>query len=138
MIELNEAMAQAIDNALAEAAPVLVGTSSSAGMPDIAYKGSVMVFDKDHLAWWERSHGTTLRNVRENGHACVYYVNRATRQSYKCFGVAEVIDEGPVREAVMARTVQAELDRDPERKGVAVMVRIDRVNVPGQEPMVRD
>ena len=27
----------------------------------------------------------------------------------------------------MDRTIQAELDRDPERKGVAVIIRVDRV-----------
>lgn len=138
MIELNETIAAAINNAAANAAPVLVASASAEGMPDIAYKGSVMVFDKDHLAWWERSLGTTLANVRQNGHACLYYLNRAERQSFKFFGVAEVIDSGPVRDEVMGRTIQAELDRDPERKGVAVMVRVDKVIEPGKEPMVRE
>jgi predicted pyridoxine 5'-phosphate oxidase superfamily flavin-nucleotide-binding protein len=138
MIELNEGMAEAINKAAADAAPVLVATSSADGMPDIAYKGSVMVFDNDHLAWWERALGTTLANVRENGQACLYYVNRQTRRSWKFFGTAEVIDEGPVREEVMSRTIQGELDRDPERKGVAVMVRVDKVIEPGKEPMVRE
>lgn len=138
MIELNETIAAAINNAAANASPVLVASASAEGMPDIAYKGSVMVFDKDHLAWWERSLGTTLTNVRQNGHACLYYLNRAERQSFKFFGVAEVIDSGPVRDEVMSRTIQAELDRDPERKGVAVMVRVDRVIEPGKEPMVRE
>jgi len=138
MIELNETMAEAINTAAVQAAPILVATASTSGMPDIAYKGSVMVFDSDHLAWWERALGTTLANVRENGHACLYYVNREKRQSFKFFGTAEVIDEGPIRDEVMSRTIQVELDRDPERKGVAVMVRIDKVIEPGKEPMVRD
>ena len=138
MIERNGAMAEAINKAAADAAPVLVSTSSAEGMPDIAYKGSVMVFDADHLAWWERSLGTTLANVRANGHACLYYVNRPARQSYKFFGVAEVIDSGPIRDEVMSRTIQAELDRDPERKGVAVMVRVDKIVEPGKPPVVRE
>jgi hypothetical protein len=28
----------------------------------------------------------------------------------------------------MAKTIQAELDRDPERTGVAVLIRVDRVS----------
>lgn len=137
MINLNEAMSQAIDNALVDRAPVLVATASGAGMPDLAYKGSVMVFDSEHLAWWERSLGTTLSNVRENGQACLYYRNPATRQSWKFFGVAEVHDEGALREQVMGRTIALELDKDPERKGVAVVVRVDRVIEAGKEVMVR-
>jgi hypothetical protein len=38
----------------------------------------------------------------------------------------------------MSRTIQAELDRDPERKGVAVMVRVDKIVEPGKPPVVRE
>src|SRR2546428_12535002 len=37
----------------------LVATSND-GHPDVALKGSLMVWDKDHLAWWERSKRETL------------------------------------------------------------------------------
>jgi hypothetical protein len=38
-----------------------------------------------------------------------------------------------VREAVMARTVKDELDKDPERKGAAVVIRVGKVtNLAGQ------
>ena len=36
--------------------------------------------------------------------------------------------EGAVREDVMSRTVQGELDRDPDRIGAAVLVRLYRIN----------
>lgn len=138
MIALTEEMAAAINNARADLAPVLVATASGSGMPDLAYKGSVMVFDDEHLAWWEWAHGTTLTNVRENGQACLYYRNPKTRQSLKFFGTAEVYDDGSLREQVMARTIEAELERDPERKGAAVVVRVDRVIEAGKEIMRRE
>ena len=34
---------------------------------------------------------------------------------------------GETREGIMGRTFQPELDRDPERKGVAVLIRVDKV-----------
>src|SRR5437867_12605372 len=40
----------------------LVATSND-GQPDLALKGSLMVWDKDHLAWWERSKRETPRGV---------------------------------------------------------------------------
>jgi hypothetical protein len=44
-----------------------------------------------------------------------------------------VHENGPVRDAVMARTVKDELDKDPERKGAAVVIRVDKVsNLAGQ------
>ena len=83
-----------------------------------------MVWDKDHLAFWERAHGTTLENLRENPHAAMFYRNRDRGVgARRFFGVAELYPTGEIREAVRSRTVQAELDRDPDNKGVAVVVR---------------
>ncbi len=127
MIKLTEQMREAIDNALAEGTPVVVATASRAGMPDIAFKGSVMVWDKDHLAFWERAHGETLAHLQENPKIAAVYRNRAAGKTWRFWGVAELHDSGDLRERVMARTIQAELDRDPERKGVAVVIRVDRV-----------
>ena len=45
---------EAINNALEEGTPCLLASADDKGYPDIAFKGSMMVFDKDHLAWWER------------------------------------------------------------------------------------
>ena len=86
-----------------------------------------MAWDREHIAWWERSLGTTFRNLQENPQCCLLYRNSAARQVWKFFGVAEVLTQGDLRQEVMDRTVQAELDRDPERKGAAVVVRVDKI-----------
>lgn len=127
MISLTDEMQQAIDVALAEGAPVIVASAGQAGEPDMAFKGSVMVFDREHLAFWERSHGTTLQNLTENPKVCLLYRNPARQLAWKFFGAAELHREGDLRRQVMERTVEAELNRDPERKGVAVLIRVDRV-----------
>ena len=38
-----------------------------------------------------------------------------------------MFEDGPVRDEIMARTPAPELERDPERKGIAVLVRVDRL-----------
>ena len=126
MIDLT-GMAEAVNSALAEGNTCLVGTASAAGMPDIAFKGSVMVFDADHLAFWERSKGQTLQNLQENPQTCVLYRSPQRGVAWRFYGVAELYWEGEAREQIMARTVEAELNRDPERQGVAVLIRVDRV-----------
>ncbi len=126
MINLDE-MAEAVNSALAEGNACLIGTASGAGMPDIAFKGSMMVFDRDHLAFWERSHGQTLQNLGENPQACVIYRSPQRGVAWRFYGVTELHRDGPTREQVMARTVEVELNRDPERTGVAVLIRVDRV-----------
>ena len=132
MIELTEEMKTAINSSFTDGLALLVGTASKAGMPDMAYKGSTMAFDGDHLAFWERSHGQTLRNLDENPQVCLIYRNPQTRLAFKFFGVAQLLKEGPVRQQIMDRTVEFELSRDPERTGVAVLIRVDRILQAGQ------
>jgi hypothetical protein len=126
VIDLSE-MAEPVNNALAENSPCLAATASPSGMPDIAFKGSVMVFDQDHLAFWERSHGETLHNLEKNPQACVLYRNRERGVAWRFYGVAELHRDGGLRRQIMERTIEAELNRDPERTGVAVLIRVDRV-----------
>ena len=126
MIDLSE-MAEPINVAFAEGTPCVVATASRDGRPNLAFKGSTMVFDRDHLAFWERSHGEILADLRENPYVAVLYRNAQRGQAWRFYGQAELHTSGTLRQEVMDRTIQAELDRDPERKGVAVVIRVDRV-----------
>jgi hypothetical protein len=95
-----------------------------------------MVFDDESLAYWERTHQGTLQNVQENPNVMILFRDPATRAAWRFVGKATIHKEGQIRDQVMARTVQAELDRDPERKGYAVIVKVDKVlPVTGQTPM---
>jgi predicted pyridoxine 5'-phosphate oxidase superfamily flavin-nucleotide-binding protein len=136
MIKLTDQMREAIDPALAQGYPCLVATVSKDGTPNVGYKGSVMVFDDESLAYWERTYQGTAENVEANPNVMILFRNSATRAAWRFLGKATVHKAGPLREQVMARTVQAELDRDPERKGYAVIVKVDKVlPLGGQKPM---
>lgn len=126
-IRLTEEMRETIGTALADGLPVMVASSSKAGIPDIVFKGSTMVWDEEHLAFWERSHGQTLRNLEENPNICLLYRNPARRLVWKFFGHAELHRDDALRQQIMGRTVEAELARDPERKGIGVLIRVDKV-----------
>jgi predicted pyridoxine 5'-phosphate oxidase superfamily flavin-nucleotide-binding protein len=136
MIKLTDQMRELIDPALAKGTPCLVATASKDGMPNIGYKGSVMVFDDESLAFWERTRQGTLENLEENPNVMILFRDPASRAAWRFVGKATIHKEGALRDQVMARTVPAELDRDPERKGYGVIVRIDKV-LPntGQTPM---
>ena len=122
--------AEVIAQAIAEGTICVLATAGEDGVPDIGLKGSMMVFDQEHLAYWERTRGRHLENLRRTPGAAVLYFNRERRQYVRFFGQAELYEDGPIREQVMQRTVAAELDRDPERKGIAVLIRVDRVEDP--------
>ena len=136
MIKLTDQMRREIDPALAQGCPCVVATISPDGFPNVGYKGSVMVFDDTSLAYWERTRQGTLANVEANPKVMVLFRNPATRAAWRFQGTATVHKEGDLREQVMARTVPAELERDPDRKGYAVIIAVDAVlPLSGQTPM---
>ena len=133
MIKLIDQMRELIDNALANGCPCILATSSPDGEPDIGFKGSMMVFDDESLAYWERTRRQHLKNATANPRVIVLFRDAKTKVAWRFHGVATVHDSGPVRDQVMARTVPAELEKDPERKGSAVVIRIEKVtNMSGQ------
>ena len=127
IISLTDEMRDLIDNALANATPCIVGTASKDGEPNVGLKGSVMVFDDESLAFWERSYRGTLDNIEENPRVVVLLRNPEKRVTWPFYGAATVHKAGPIREQVMARVVKPEINRDPERKGYAVVIRVDKV-----------
>jgi len=137
-IVLTEEMSNALSSALTDRMPCLVATASRDGRPDVSYRGSLMVFDEEHLAFWERAKGETLANLEQNPQIAVLYRNTQTRVGWRFYGIAEVLNDGPVREAIMERTHPFELAQDPDRQGYAVLIRVDRVRAGGAVIMERD
>jgi general stress protein 26 len=133
MIKLTDEMRNMINPALANGCPCILATASPDGEPDIGLKGSMMVFDDESLAYWERTRRQHLKNVTANPKVIVLFRDTKTKVNWRFHGVATVHDSGAVRDHVMARTVPAELEKDPERKGSAVVIRIEKVtNLGGQ------
>jgi hypothetical protein len=133
MIAMTDQMREMIDNALANGSPCILATAAADGEPDIGYKGSMMVFDKESLAYWERTKRQHLKNVQENSKVVVLFRDPKTRVNFRFHGAATVHQDGAIRDQVMARTVKDELDKDPERKGAAVVIRVNKItNLAGQ------
>ena len=105
-----------------------VVATANDGRPDVALKGSLMVWDADHLAWWERGRAETEAAVRANPQVAVMVRNSTRdRRTLRFHGEARIVDDPALRERIWERVIQVEKDTDPEKNGVAVLVRIDRV-----------
>lgn len=137
-IALTDEMKKALESALTDRSPCLVATASANGVPDVSYRGSMMVFDEEHLAFWERVKGETLDNLEANPHACVFYRNAESRIGWRFYGAAEVLKDGPVRVQIMERVNPFELAQDAERTGFAILIRVDRVRSRNDTIMLRD
>ena len=133
MIKLIDQMQELINNALANGSPCILATAAPDGEPDIGFKGSMMVFDDESLAYWERTKRQHLKNITANPKVVVLFRDVKSKAAWRFHGIAAVHEAGPIRDQVMARTVAAELEKDPERKGAAVVIKLDKVtNMAGQ------
>jgi general stress protein 26 len=133
MIAIIDQMKDLVNNALANGCPCILASVSGEGEPDIGYKGSMMVFDDSSLAYWERTKRQHMKNVKENPKVVVLFRDTKSKAAWRFHGKATLHEDGPIREQVMARTVKDELDKDPERKGAAVVISLDKItNMGGQ------
>lgn len=146
MIAMTDLMAELLDKALADGTPCLLGTASKSGDPQIGPKGSIARYDGQTLSFWERSFRSTLAHIKENPRVVVYYRNpgRASEMPFRgaalrFHGNARVVDDPKVRERVWELTVPLEKEKDPERKGVAILIDVDLIEeLSGTVVMKRD
>ncbi len=126
-ISINGEMRQRINGALADGYPCLVGTASPDGKPQISIRGSVAVFNEGTLCWWERSMRSSVDNLDENPQAVIFYRNGGERIHWRFHGRVTLHESGAIRERAMGLTPTAELNRDPERIGVAALLHVESV-----------
>lgn len=134
MINMTDQMRNLLQTALDDGTPCLLGTATKDGRPQISPKGSMAVFDGDTLSYWERSHRTAAANIGENPRVVVFYRNAARSAeipyrgaTIRFHGSARVVAEGPERERAWELAGAVERSRDPEKKGVAVLIKVDRI-----------
>ena len=105
---------------------VCVIATANGGDVDLAMKGSFMVWDKDNLAYWERGLNETLAAIQANPRVAVL-VRPKGASPMRMYGAAHVVEDAAQRDAVYQRVIPEEQGRDPEKKGVAVLIRVDRI-----------
>ncbi len=113
----------------------LVGTVLPSGFAQVTPRGSTMVFDDEHIGLWERGTGSTAENMGDGSKVTVYFRKPQLREEgvlprggiARLYGTAKVYKSGREYDEVWRRLVQPEKDRDPDKKGYAVLVKIDRV-----------
>ena len=134
MIKMDDLIARLLKDAPDDGVPCLVGTSSKDGHPQISPKDSVAVFDPETLSFWERSFRSSYEAIEANPHIVIYYRNSARQKempyrggALRFHGEARIAAEGPDRDRAWELTHKDEQGRDPEKKGVAVLVRVDKI-----------
>jgi uncharacterized protein len=112
----------------------LLATVLPNGFAQVSPRGSTMVFDDEHLALWERGKGSVNSSLTDGTKATVFLRNIALRESgllpkggiARFYGTAQIHNSGPVYEEIWKRLIQQEKDRDPQKKGFGVLIKVER------------
>ena len=121
----------------------LVGVSLPSGFAQISPRGSTMVYDDEHLALWERGKGSTNEQLRDGTKVTVFLRKPALREAgvlpkggiARFYGTAKVHKSGATYDKVWQKLIQPEKDRDPEKKGFAVLIRVERAEDLDGQPL---
>jgi len=121
----------------------LVGTVLPSGFAQVTPRGSAMVYDDDHLALWERGKGSTNVNLKDGTKVTVFFRKPQLREAgtlpkggiARFYGTAKIHKSGPAYDKVWTKLVQPEKDRDPQKKGFAVLIAVERVEDLDGEPL---
>jgi hypothetical protein len=128
-----------IYNAWTDGFPCLLATHGPDG-PNISPKGSMLVFDDDHLAYWERSKRKALENLGNERRVAVIYANMKAQRDgvlesgfLRFYGTAELHEDGPVHAKIFSLLLPREQTHVGADTGIGVLVKIERAgDVRGQ------
>ena len=88
----------------------------------------MMIFDKDHLAWWERSLAEQIEQIKENPNVTVMFFNRDRGlPMLRFYGTATLHQDGPMKDAIYEKVIPQEKAKDPDNKGFGVSIQVNRV-----------
>jgi hypothetical protein len=112
----------------------LVATVLPSGYAQITPRGSTLVFDDGHFSLWERGKGSTTANLVDGTKVTVYFRKPQLRTDgilpkggiARFYGTARRYKSGAIYEEVWTRLIQPEKDRDPDKKGFAVLIEVER------------
>lgn len=116
-----------VNGALDAVLPLLLAVVDADRKPILSFRGSTVVFSDTQLSFWARNaEGGTLAAIRHNPHVALAY-RSPTVPVLQFTGRARITDDAAERDRAFDLSNEKERERDPERKGRAVIIDLDRI-----------
>ena len=104
-----------------------VATVNPDGGPNVSPKGTISVWDDDHLVFADLASPTTVANLRERPATEVNVVDPLSRKGYRLRGRAEVIDGGGDWPRLLDFFARRGVSNVAARVRAVVRIHVDRV-----------
>lgn len=127
-LRLADDIKNAVNGALDNGTPVLIGYTDDARQIHLSFRGTVQAYGDDALALWAREPGGGLpRNIAERPQVTLLYHDPARRVTYSFYGRARVEHDPAARTRIFESSHPREQQMDFRRRGVAIVVDLDKV-----------
>ncbi|MBT3350233.1 MAG: hypothetical protein HOC91_09095 [Nitrospinaceae bacterium] len=142
MAKIPEFLHEPVSNAFPKN-PCFIGTVQPDGWAQFSPRGSVVVLDEETIGYWDRGSGSTHDGVEDGSKVMVFFRSPELGASRvlplggiaRFYGIATVHNEGAGRELVWNKMIEHERDKDPEKKGRAVILKIERAEDLYRKPL---
>jgi uncharacterized protein len=103
-----------------------VATVSPDGTPNVSPKGTLTVWDADHLVFADIRSPRTIANLKHNPAIEINVVDWFTRKGYRFKGIATVLESGALFDEGVSFYAQRGLSDAPRRIQAIVMINVQR------------
>jgi hypothetical protein len=136
-LQLTDEIKSAVNGALDNQTPMLIAYTDDGGGIHLSFRGTVQAHSGTSLAVWARDPGGGLpRHIAARPAVTLFYHDPATRTTYTFYGRARVEDQPAARAAIFENSHPRERQMDFRRRGVAIVVDLDKVEGRGPEGRV--
>jgi hypothetical protein len=136
VIQLDDDIRAAINGAFDARNFIVVGYVGDDDAPHLSFRGSTQVFGSDQLAIWVRNpEGGLVKAVRTRPQVSLLFRSSEPRRVLSFMGRART-DPG-ANDIVYANAHAAERERDPQKRGVALIIDLDEVSGFGPSGPIR-
>jgi len=127
-LQLTDEMKALINNSYDNRTPMVVVYVDEDGQPSMSLRGTVQAWSDTQIALWARTTSNMPQHVKDRPRMTLWYRDAATRTTLQFRGRAHQDDDQQVRDLVFDRSPANEQAADPERKGVVLIVDLDRID----------
>jgi hypothetical protein len=126
-LKLTPELKSKINNALVDGHPLVLAVADTTGQPHLSFRGSLQTYSDTQLGFWLRKpQGNTIEAIRSNPRVALIYRSETT-PLLEFHGRARIASEERERERVFTAAPEAEQKADPDRKGLAIVIDLTRI-----------
>lgn len=127
-LRLTDDIKGAVNGALDNQTPMMIAYSDDGGEIHLSFRGTIQAYSDDQLAVWARDPGGGLpRHVASHPKVTLFYHDPKTRTTYTFYGRAWIAEDPGVKAVIFENSHPREQQMDFRRRGVAIVVDLDRV-----------